>query len=137
MVYTKEHLHYRQLMESSKLLFDDSALFLSPKTKSKSKKRHKSKLSVENADQLLQINEVDDSLQMDEEYSLQLECNKLLREIRAEIKYAESCAEFGDYLSQLISWSCWLPTQKGTRHDDYLDNVFREEEGETYSLSQR
>ena len=68
------------------------------------------------------------------EETIKRECEKLLREIRIEIKNAESCVEFSDYLTSLISWNSTSPLTEECESDN---DVFVEEDDGFYGEGPR
>lgn len=54
-----------------------------------------------------------------DELALQYEAQKLLNEIRAEIRYAETCIDFGEYCSQFACWN-W--------HDGVQETIYEYDE---------
>ena len=77
-------------------------------------KKHKKKSSHKYDN--YEINELD-------EQALQYEAQKLLNEIRAEIRYAESCIDFGEYCSQFVYWN-WSDGVQQTiyEYDECMQN---------------
>ena len=62
------------------------------------------------------INELD-------ELALQYEAQKLLNDIRAEIRYAESCIDFGEYGSQYAYWNWYDGVQETIyEYDECIQN---------------
>lgn len=59
-----------------------------------------------------------------EEQIIQYEAEKLLREIRAEIKYAESCAEYGDYFTTFA----WNSSNENVDAYESANDVFIEDD---------
>ena len=68
-----------------------------------------------------------------DEAIIQAELEKLLKEIRAEIRYAESCAEFGEcFISSVSRWSDdYTPTNSPTFRRYYKPSEIKSQEDDS------